>query len=115
MAADMAETRSSSTPWGSAEAMVRPSTLTMAKIFTTTSDQLSTVEEKDDHFLYTIHRCPVCWGRHTDKPACFIATGLLQESLKWVSGGYEFRVVQVAAKSCGDDTCNFICYKDPVT
>lgn len=29
----------------------------MAKIFTTTSDQLSTVEEKDDHFIYTIHRC----------------------------------------------------------
>jgi len=86
-----------------------------AKIFTTTSDQLSTVEEKDDHFLYTIHRCPVCWGRHTDKPACFIATGLLQESLKWVSGGYEFRVVQVTSKSSGAPTCDFICYKEPIS
>jgi predicted hydrocarbon binding protein len=87
----------------------------MAKIFTQTSDQLSTVAEKDDHFEYTIHRCPVCWGRKTDKPACFVATGLLQESLKWVSGGNEFRVNQSKAKSVGDDTCDFIILKEPIS
>lgn len=87
----------------------------MARIFTQTSDQLSTVEEKDDHFVYIIHRCPVCWGRHTDKPACFIATGLLQEGLKWVSGGHEFRVNQVTARSVGDETCNFVILKEPIT
>lgn len=87
----------------------------MARIFTQTSDQHSTVEEKDDHFLYVIHRCPVCWGRHTDKPACFIATGLLQEGLKWVSGGHEFRISQVTAKSVGDATCDFVIYKEPTT
>ena len=86
----------------------------MAKIFSQTSDQLSTVAEKDDHFVYTIHRCPVCWGRKTDKPACFVATGLLQESLKWVSGGNEFRVNQSRAKSVGDDTCDFIILKEPI-
>ena len=43
----------------------------MAKIFTQTSDQLSTlVEERADDFIYTIHRCPVCWGRKAEKPAC---------------------------------------------
>lgn len=87
----------------------------MAKIFSQTSDQLSTVAEKDDHFVYTIHRCPVCWGRKTDKPACFVATGLLQESLKWVSGGNEFRVNQSKAKSVGDDTCDFIILKEPIS
>ena len=87
----------------------------MARIFTQTSDQLSTVEEKDDHFVYVIHRCPVCWGRHTDKPACFIATGLLQEGLKWVSGGHEFRVNQVTARSVGDETCNFVILKEPIS
>ncbi|MEN4011724.1 MAG: 4-vinyl reductase [Chloroflexota bacterium] len=86
----------------------------MARIFSQTSDQHSTVEEKDDHFLYYIHRCPVCWGRRTDKPACFIATGLLQEGLKWVSGGHEFRVNQVTARSVGDPTCNFIILKEPI-
>lgn len=86
----------------------------MAKIFSQTSDQHSTSVDRDDHFLYTIHRCPVCWGRHTDKPACFIATGLLQEGLKWLSGGHEFRVVQTTAVSTGDPTCDFIIYKTPL-
>jgi hypothetical protein len=86
----------------------------MAKIFSQTSDQHSTSVDHGDHFLYTIHRCPVCWGRHTDKPACFIATGLLQEGLKWLSGGNEFRVVQTTAVSTGDPTCDFIIYKTPL-
>jgi predicted hydrocarbon binding protein len=87
----------------------------MAKIFSTTSDQLSTVQEKDDHFLYTIHRCPVCYGRQTDKPCCHIATGLLQEGLRWVSGGREFKVVEVACIANGEKTCDFVIYKDPVS
>ncbi len=87
----------------------------MAKIFTQTSDQLSTVAEQDDHFVYTIHRCPVCWGRHTDKPACFMATGLLQSALVWVSGGLEFKVVQTTAHSCGDEVCNFTILKTPLS
>ncbi len=86
----------------------------MAKIFTSTSDQLSTVEEKSDHFIYTIHRCPVCWGRHVDRPACFMAVGLLQEGLKWVSGGREFRVTQTTCHAAGDVTCIFNILKEPI-
>lgn len=86
----------------------------MAKIFTTTSDQLSTVEEFEDHFVYTIHRCPVCWGRKVDKPACFMATGLIQEGMKWVSGGREFRVNQSTCHGAGDEVCNFIAFKEPI-
>lgn len=86
----------------------------MAKVFSTTSDQRSTVEEREDHYVYTIHRCPVCWGRKTDKPACFIATGLLQAAGKWISGGMEFEITQVTAKSTGDLTCDFIIQKEPI-
>jgi hypothetical protein len=86
----------------------------MAKIFSTTSDQHSTVEEKDDHFVYTIHRCPQCWGRHTDKPDCFIGAGLLMSGLKWVSGGNEFRVVEEKCIAMGDPTCDYIIYKEPI-
>ena len=86
----------------------------MAKIFSQISDQLSTVEEKDDHLVYTIHRCPVCYGRHSDKPDCYIAAGLLQESLKWVSGGSEFRVNESKCIAMGDPTCEFIVYKEPI-
>jgi predicted hydrocarbon binding protein len=96
------------------QAKLRIGVPTMAKIFTTTSDQLSTAVELDDSFIYTIHKCPVCWGRKTDKPACHVATGLLLESLKWLSGGNEFRVVQTKAHSCGDEVCDFQIFKEPI-
>ncbi|HUH96997.1 MAG TPA: 4-vinyl reductase [Anaerolineales bacterium] len=87
----------------------------MAKIFSQLSDQLSTVEEKDNEFLYTIHKCPCCWGRHNaDKPVCFIATGLLQEGLKWVSGGNEFRVNESKCIAVGDEVCEFVIQKEPI-
>ena len=88
----------------------------IAMIFNQMSDQISTVEEKDDTFVYTIHRCPVCWGRKdVDKPVCFIAVGLLQEGLTWVSGGNEFRVNESKCVATGDDVCEFIIYKNQWT
>ena len=87
----------------------------MAKIFSQVSDQLSTVEETENEFIYTIHKCPVCWGRHDeDKPVCFIATGLLQEGLKWVSGGNEFRVNESKCHAMGDDVCEFVIQKEHI-
>lgn len=86
----------------------------MAAVFNQFSDQISRVEEKQDHFVYYIDRCPVCWGRKTDKPVCFAATGLLQEGLRWLSGGKEFRVDETTCISMGDQACTFIIYKEPV-
>jgi predicted hydrocarbon binding protein len=87
----------------------------MAKIFTQMSDQITTVKEKEDTFVYTIHRCPVCWGRsEVDKPVCFIAVGLLQEGLKWVSGGREFRVNESKCVAMGHEICEFIIPKTPM-
>ncbi len=87
-----------------------------AKIFSQLSDQHTTVEEKDNEFVWTIHKCPCCWGRtDADKPVCFIAAGLLQESLKWVSGGNEFRVNESKCVAVGDDVCEFIIQKEPVS
>ncbi len=88
----------------------------MAKIFSQLSDQLSTVEEKDNEFIYTIHKCPCCWGRHDAvKPVCFIAAGLLQEGLKWISGGNEFRVNESKCVAVGDDVCEFVIQKEPIS
>jgi predicted hydrocarbon binding protein len=88
----------------------------MAKIFSQISDQYSTVQERENEFIYTIHRCPVCWGRHDmDKPVCFIAVGLLQEGLKWLSGGNEFRVNESLCLSMGDPVCEFVIQKTPIS
>lgn len=87
----------------------------MAKIFSQTSDQYTTSAEFDTYFIYTIHRCPVCWGRtHADKPVCHIARGVIEEALKWVSGGSEFRVNETRCIAMGDPVCDFVIQKDPI-
>jgi bacteriochlorophyll 4-vinyl reductase len=85
-----------------------------AKIFTTFSDQYSTVADHGDRFVYTIHRCPVCWGRESTRPICHGAVGLLQGGLNWVSGGKDFKVVQTLCHAMGDHDCRFDIYKQPL-
>ena len=54
------------------------------------------------------------WGRQSDKPICHAAVGLIQEGLRWVSGGKEFRVEETTCIATGDVTCEFLVYKDPI-
>jgi len=87
----------------------------MAKIFSQISDQYSTVQERERDYLYTIHRCPVCWGRRgVDRPVCYIAAGLLKEGLKWLSGGNEFRVDEDRCIAMGAEVCDFVIMKTPL-
>jgi predicted hydrocarbon binding protein len=86
----------------------------IASIFSNFSDQYSTTQEYEDHYLYTIHRCSMCWDRQSDKPCCHIATGILQEALRWVSDGREFRIVQTRCHACGDEFCEYAIYKQPI-
>jgi len=87
----------------------------LAKIFSQVNDQLSSVEETEDAFIWTIHRCPVCWTRkNADKPVCYITTGLLQAMLSWVSGGLEFRINESKCCAVGDRVCEFVIQKDPI-
>ena len=86
----------------------------MARIFSQVSDQKSTVEESPTEYRYMMKPCPVCWGRHSDKPMCHAGAGLLQEGLRWLSGGHEFRVQESNCIGCGDDACVLIVQKEPI-
>jgi predicted hydrocarbon binding protein len=86
----------------------------MAKAFSTTSDQISYVREAEDHFLYVIERCPVCWGRQADGPICHAALGIILEGLNWGTGGKKFKVAQVTCHAAGDPTCDFTISKEPI-
>jgi len=87
----------------------------MAKIFSEKSDQLSEVKETEESYIYTVARCPVCWGRVADShPVCFYMVGLLQEGLNWVSGGKEFNVIESRCIALGDEACEFVIQKQPV-
>jgi hypothetical protein len=85
----------------------------LARIFTQFSDQISRVEAFDDYYIYYIDRCPVCWGRENERPICFVATGLLEESLRWVSGGHDFRVEEIECIATGGSSCVFKVDKAP--
>lgn len=86
----------------------------MAKIFSQISDQYSTAQEAEQAFIYTIHRCPVCWGRTgSDRPVCFVAVGLLQAGLTWLSGGRDFRINESKCIAMGDEVCEFVIPKTP--
>lgn len=86
----------------------------MAETFSKFSDQLTSLEEDGDHFVYTIHQCPVCWGREGEKPICYGAIGILQEGLRWVSGGKDFRVEEMECVACGGENCVLWIYKEPL-
>lgn len=86
----------------------------MAQTFNSFSDQVTSVEEADDHFIYTMHRCPVCWGRQTPRPTCYIAQGIVEESMKRVSGGKTFQVEEVECMAMGGEACVFHILKEPV-
>ncbi len=86
----------------------------MGETISKLTDQINKVEDAGDHYRYRILQCPACWGRKTDKPCCHIATGLLQEGLHWLSGGKEFRVTEVTCIAMGDESCDFLVYKEPL-
>ena len=79
----------------------------MAEVFTEFSDQPSHVEEAEGCYLYVIERCPVCWGRKTDKPICHAAAGLIKEGITWISGSPTCRVREIECIAQGGTTCSF--------
>ena len=86
----------------------------MANIFTQFSDQISNVHDDGDKYIYTLERCPMCWNRKADRPVCYVGQGLLQEGLRWVSGGHEFKVDISTCIAKGDDMGRYIIYKQPI-
>jgi len=85
-----------------------------AETFNKFSDQAVRLGEEEDRFIWQITRCPVCWGRKSETPCCFLAVGILQEALYWVSGGKNFEVNETACVACGDDVCTIVIDKKPL-
>jgi predicted hydrocarbon binding protein len=76
-----------------------------ADLFNKHTDQHVRIEETEDEILWHIERCPLCWKRKAEAPACHMAVGLLQESLYWLSGGKIFNVQETRCIASGDPAC----------
>lgn len=87
----------------------------IAKNYTESSDRIIDVKDMGDHYLYINRRCPVCWGRHVSTPDCHITLGFLQEATNFISMGSNFQIRQVSSIAAGDETCDFIIPKHPIS
>lgn len=86
----------------------------LAALFNQHSDQRVRLEHQENALLWNIERCPLCWERSTESPACQMAVGLLQESLYWMSGGKLYHVEETACIACGDSACTIRIAKTPL-
>lgn len=80
----------------------------LATIFSEVSDQINSAEEYQDEFVFSIQRCPICWGRSNEEdPVCNIMLGLLQECMQWLTNGGEYKVWEELCIARGDLMCVF--------
>jgi hypothetical protein len=69
----------------------------------------------DGQLVYSVPKCPVCYGRETKNPRCFLTVGLLQAMNRYTTGDLEFTVTQTKAHSCGDSCCEYVVSTIPNT
>ncbi|MFP4321204.1 MAG: hypothetical protein ACLFTK_01995 [Anaerolineales bacterium] len=87
----------------------------MGRVITEFSDQLTRVYPYDEEtYIYTLERCPMCWGLRSERPICHINQGLVEEGLSWASGGRAWRVEMTACVAQGDDMGRLTVYRTPL-
>jgi predicted hydrocarbon binding protein len=86
----------------------------VAKVFTQLSDQVTWVDDERDYFLFHIEPCPVCWNREATDPICHFEIGILQQTVRWLSDGRHFRLLQTHCHALGHERCTFRIDKTPL-
>ena len=94
---------------------LRAASKALANLFNNQTDQRVRVEEQPGMLFWHIERCPLCWERRTNEPACHLAVGLLQEGLYWLSGGKIFIVEETACVAQGDPACTLRVDESPIS
>ena len=82
--------------------------LVMIQNFVSKTSITSIPRTADGHFLYVVDKCPMCYGRETKTPRCYLTAGLLQAAIRYATDGLEFSVTQIKGHSCGDPSCDYV-------
>lgn len=85
-----------------------------AGVFNQFSDQVVTLADDGEDFLWIVERNPVCWGRHTTEPCCQLAQGILEEAVFWGTGGRRYAVREAECIAVGAPKCLFKIAKQPL-
>lgn len=76
----------------------------MASVMMQFSDQISQAYQwEENHYIYTLERCPMCWKRQADRPVCFAGQGLLEAAADWAIGEDQCEVTMTACVAKGDE------------
>ncbi len=75
-------------------------------------DQRAHIEDRGDRFAYVLEDCAMCAGKKADQPICWLFTGSLQESLRWLTGK-EFDIVETECRAMGAPACVWEVPKTP--
>lgn len=86
----------------------------MAAVFTNFSDQHCRVKSLPEAYLFEVENSPMAWGRTAESPVCHAIVGILQEGLRWASGGHEYHVQEVICRATGGEACIFKVNKNPI-
>lgn len=70
------------------------------------------VEDRGDRVAYILHDCMACAGHSADAPMCYVATGLFQESLRWLTG-QDYDIRETECRSLGAEACVWEFNKTP--
>ncbi len=87
---------------GTLEAKIKLGLEFFARFFNSVSDQVVAISEDEKHWMWIIKRCPMCWGRTSTEPLCYLAVGVLQGAFEWVAPGKKFRIMPVECIAKGD-------------
>jgi predicted hydrocarbon binding protein len=88
--------------------------MALANVYSSFTDQQSSVEEDASTYRFVVENSPMAWGRMSDKPVCHALVGTLQECMRWIANGYEYYVYESACHACGSETCVFTINKTPI-
>ena len=81
--------------------------LGLSAIMTNFSDQTSHLVQDGSALMFVSEQTPFSYGRQSDKPVCHMMVGMLIETLRWSSNGYDFYVREINCCATGSHQCTF--------
>lgn len=73
---------------------------------------LAHVEDRGEAYAFVIETCSMCAGKRADQPICWLFTGTLQESTKWLTGK-DFAIREIECRAMGAPACTWEISKTP--
>ncbi|MEM6529891.1 MAG: 4-vinyl reductase [Chloroflexota bacterium] len=86
----------------------------LAAVFTTYSDQTTTLQQHPDVWQLVVDPSPFAWGRVSSDPVCHWLVGAIQACLRWSTGDYEFAVREQQCAATGASECVFVINRQPI-